>query len=70
VVVAWACVHWGSIPCEGVATQDLQLGIYGLLVDVELGREAMYLALDGVPCIFMHLVEIGSCTSIHVDVLL
>ena len=40
---------------------------HGLLVDVELGRESLYLALDGVPCIFMHLLDIP-CTGICVEV--
>ena len=44
---------------------------HGLLVDIELGRESLYLALDGVPCIFMHLLEeVHSGTRVHVDVLL
>ena len=44
---------------------------HGLLVDVELGRESLYLVLDGVPCIFIHLLEVAcSCTHVHVGALL
>ena len=38
-----------------------------ILVDVELGCESLYLELNGVPCIFMHLLEVvGLVTRIHV----
>ena len=37
------------------------------LVDVELGGESLYLALDRGTCFFMHLLEVGSsCTSVQV----
>ena len=42
---------------------------HGLFVDVELGREALDLALDGVPCIFMHLLNVacmGTCVEVGV----
>ena len=42
-----------------------------LPVDVELGRKVLYLALDGVSCIFMHLIEMGhSCTCVQIVSLL
>ena len=44
---------------------------HGLFVDVGLGRESLYLALDGVPCIFMHFLEVvDSGTRVHVGALL
>ena len=44
---------------------------HGLLVDVELGRESLYLALDGESFIFMHLLEVScSCTLVHFGALL
>ena len=47
------------------------LEYHGLLVDVELGRESLYLALDGVSCIFVHLLEeVDSGTRVHVCALL
>ena len=71
MVEVWTCVHWGSGPCEGVATQISNVEHHGVLVEAELGRELLYLALNGVPCIFMHLLEIvDSGTCVHVCVLL
>ena len=71
MVEVWTCVHWGSGPWEGVATQDFNVEYHGVLVDVELGRESLYLALNGVPCIFMHLLEVvDSGTRVHVGALL
>ena len=44
---------------------------HGLLVDVELGRKSWYLSLDGMPSIFMHLLEmIQTCTCVQIDALL
>ena len=41
---------------------------HGVRVDVELGRKSLYLALDVVPCILMHLLEmVHTCTCIHID---
>ena len=42
-----------------------------LLVEVELGRKALNLALDGVSCIFMHLLEMcHTRTCVQIDALL
>ena len=42
-----------------------------LLVEVELGHKALNLALDGVSCIFMHLLEMcHTRTCIQIDALL
>ena len=42
-----------------------------VLVEVELGCKALNLALDGVPCVFMHLLEMcRSCASVQIDALL
>ena len=44
---------------------------HGVLVDVALGRKSLYLALNGVPCIVMHLLEmVHTCTCVHIDALL
>ena len=43
----------------------------GVLVDVEFGRKSLYLALDSMSCIFMHLLEMShTCTCVQIDVLL
>ena len=41
---------------------------HGVLVDVALGLKSLYLALYGLPCIFMRLLEmVDACTCIHID---
>ena len=71
MVVAWTCVRWGSGLCGDVSILDHPVEYHGLLVDVELGRESFYLALNGVPCIFMHRLEVvDSGTRVHVCALL
>ena len=71
VVEAWTCAHWGKVLAKVYPHKISNVEYHGLLVDVKLGRETLYMALNGVPCIFMHLLEIVySGTRVHVDVLL
>ena len=61
----------GCNNCIDVLIKISNVEYHGVLVEVELGYESLYLALNGVPCIFMHLLEIvDSGTRVHVCALL
>ena len=69
MVEVWTSVRWEAFLAKVYPHEISNVEYHGLLVDVDLGREALYLAFDGVPCIFMHLLEIvHSCTLVVEEV--
>ena len=49
----------GRVMPRGIPHEVSNVEYHAMLVDVELGRESLYLALDGVPCIFVHLLDVA-----------
>ena len=62
---------WKTVLVKVSPHEITSVEYHRVLVEVELGRKTLNLALDGVPCIFMHLLEMcRSCASIQIDALL